>query len=143
MENQNHSGYRISRRSLLGSLGVLAISPTEALRRDFKLSAPASVDAKEREWAKHPVVPNKVQNKIQPLEYATQSLHPESFLGRRLDLNTQIGLLKTIDIDSYLLAYRERTRPLWPSGEYLGSSCRATRGCISIQAIPNSSRKCS
>ncbi|HVO62754.1 MAG TPA: beta-L-arabinofuranosidase domain-containing protein [Terriglobales bacterium] len=70
-------------------------------------------------------MPNRVEDKIQPLEDSWQLLHPDSFLGRRLDLNTQVGLLQAIDLHSYLRPYREGKRPLWPSGEYLGKFMQA------------------
>jgi uncharacterized protein len=121
---ENRTGYRISRRSLLGLLGMLAVPLKGSIAEAFQYSAdPAPLPAKAaegRHWAKQPIVPNKVSDKIQPLEYSSQSLHPESMLGQHLDLNTQVGLLKAIDIDSYLLPYREGKRPFWPSGEYLG-----------------------
>jgi DUF1680 family protein len=121
---ENRTGYHISRRLMLGLLSTLAVPFQRSLVRAFgQAPEPAPIPPKiagNRRWAKQPVVPNKIKDKIQPLEYSSQSLHPESLLGRRLDLNTQIGLLKAIDVDSYLLPYREGKRPFWPSGEYLG-----------------------
>src|SRR5215813_3511888 len=98
---EKHPNYHISRRTMLGLLSTLSVPFQGSLVEAFgQAPEPAPIPpktAEERRWAKQPVVPNKIKDKIQPLEYSTQSLHPESFLGRRLDLNTQVGLLKAID----------------------------------------------
>lgn len=70
--------------------------------------------------AKQPVVRNQVKEALQPLECSGQQLHPDSLLGRRLEINLRRGLLGAIDVESYLRPYREAKRPVWPSGEYLG-----------------------
>ena len=123
------AGHRISRRSLLGLLGLLTASCQRSLAGTFfRVSDPTlfpAAAAKGRNWAKQPVVANKVKDVINPLEYSSQWLHPESLLGRRLDLNLSAGLLKAIDIDSYLRPYREGKLPVWPSGEYLGKFMQA------------------
>src|SRR4029077_11961821 len=121
---KSQEGFQISRRSLLGVLGLLAVrskrSIAEALWQTPAPQAARLATVEDRHWAKQPVVPNKVKDTLQPLGYSSQQLHPESFLGKHLDLNTQIGLLKAVDVDSYLRAYREGKRPFWPAGEYLG-----------------------
>jgi DUF1680 family protein len=126
---KNQAGYRISRRSLLGLLGVLALpseaSIAEPWCQDLKPATPPVATGEDRHWAKQPVVPNKIKDKIQPLDYSSQRLHPQSLLGCRLDLNVSAGLVKAIDIDSYLLPYREGKHPFWPSGEYLGKYMQA------------------
>ncbi len=76
-------------------------------------------------WARQPIVPNKVRGMIQPLDYSSQQMHPESLLGRRLEINLNRGLLGAIELDSYLRPYREGTRPVWPAGEYLGKFMQA------------------
>jgi hypothetical protein len=130
---------RRSRRSLLGLLGVLAVSPkrsrAEAWWRTLDATAFPQANGDDRHWAKQPVVPNKIKDRIEPLEYSSQWLDPDSFLGRRVGLNLQVGLLKAVDVDSYLLPYREGKRPFWPSGEY--------RGCTFIRAMPSCARSCS
>ena len=127
MEDQ--PGYRFSRRSLLGLLSFFAVSrkecTAETFSRFFSPTGPAAAATEDRHWAKQPLVPNKIGDAIQPLEYACQRLHPESFLGRRVDINIQAGLLRAIDVDFYLRPYREGKRPLWPSGEYLGKLMQA------------------
>jgi uncharacterized protein len=121
---ENLVNRRISRRSLLGLLGVLAVSPkrsrAEVSWRMLDATAVPQASRDDRHWAKQPVVPNKIKDRIEPLEYSSQWLDPDSFLGRRVDLNLQVGLLKAVDVDSYLLPYRQGKRPFWPSGEYLG-----------------------
>jgi DUF1680 family protein len=71
-----------------------------------------------RAWAKAPVVTNTVNDACQPVAYAAQRLDPQSYLGRRVDINYRTGLLKTFSVDDYLDSYG--TNPKWPSGEYLG-----------------------
>jgi DUF1680 family protein len=119
--------HSISRRSLLRLLGLLVASckrPLAFFQAPESAAFPAS-PVEHRHWAKQPVVPNKIKDVIKPLEYSSQRLHPESLLGRRLNLNLQAGLLQAIDLNSYLQPYREGKRPVWPSGEYLGKFMQA------------------
>ena len=104
------------------------LSSDERRRMSSKQFGPNSTVAagtENRTWAKRAVVPNKVNDKIQPLEYSTQTLDPDSFLGRRLDLNLRDGVLKVIDLESYLRPYKDGKRPMWPAGEYLGKYMQA------------------
>ncbi|MGA8152496.1 MAG: beta-L-arabinofuranosidase domain-containing protein [Terriglobales bacterium] len=78
-----------------------------------------------RPWVKEPIVPQKVAGLCQPIAYSGQRIDPNSLLGRRLEINLNRGLLDAVDLDSYLRPYREGTRPLWPSGEYLGKFMQA------------------
>lgn len=120
----NQGSHRITRRSLLRLLGLLAVPRkgpgVDAFWQGLEPTPLPAAGPQYRQWAKQPVVLNKVENAINPLDYSSQWLHPESLLGHRLDLNLRDGLLKAIDIDSYLRPYREGKRPVWPSGEYLG-----------------------
>lgn len=112
---------RVSRRSILGGMLGLAVLPNPLVTQTRGLPPASSAEPAEvRRQAKQPVVPNRITDTIQPLDYSSHYLHPESFLGRRLELSLQNGLLKAVDLDSYLRPYREGKRPMWPSGEYLG-----------------------
>lgn len=73
-----------------------------------------------RTWAKAPVVANKVADICQPVGYAGQRLNPQSYLGRRVDINFTTGLLRTVDVDDYLRPYVKGETPKMPAGEYLG-----------------------
>jgi hypothetical protein len=73
-----------------------------------------------RTWAKAPVVANKIAEVCQPVRFAGQWLDPQSYLGRRVDINFNTGLLRTIDVDDYLKPYVTGETPKMPSGEYLG-----------------------
>jgi hypothetical protein len=61
---------RRSRRSLLGLLGVLAVSPkrsrAEAWWRTLDATAFPQANGDDRHWAKQPVVPNKIKDRIEP-----------------------------------------------------------------------------
>ncbi len=81
--------------------------------------------SESRPWAKEPVVTLKINDVCQPIAYSGQRIHPDSLLGRRLDINLNRGLLGAVDLDSYLRPYLEGKRPFWPSGEYLGKFMQA------------------
>jgi uncharacterized protein len=125
-------GHKVSRRTLLGLLsmaGLLAV-PGEGGATAFAFPSqnptiPPINGGEKLKWMRRPVVPNKITDKIQPLEYSDQRLHPDSLLGRRIDLNMSRGLLGAIDLDSYLRPYLESTRPRWPAGEFLGKFMQA------------------
>jgi len=70
--------------------------------------------SESRPWAKEPVVPLKINDVCQPIAYSEQRIHPDSLLGRRLDINLNCGLLGAVDLDSYLRPYLEGKRPFWP-----------------------------
>jgi len=94
--------------------------PPAALPAGATKAAGTTTDSKpgQRAWAKAPIAANRIADVCQPVVYAAQRLDPESYLGRRVDLNFHTGLLKTFDVDIYLNSYGQN--PTWPSGEYLG-----------------------
>ena len=103
--------------------GLLATSAGQALAAPWPMTDSArhaEAGYEPRRWMKQPIVPNQVEEKIRPLDYAEEVLAPDSLLGRRLEIARTVGLLQAIELDSYLRPYREKTRPRWPSGEYLG-----------------------
>ena len=125
-------GHKVSRRTLLGLLsmaGLLAVprkGGATVLPRPSQNPTIPPIDGEGKlNWMRRPVVPNKVTDKIQALGYADQRLHPDSLLGRRVDLNMSRGLLGAIDLDSYLRPYLESTPPRWPAGEFLGKFMQA------------------
>jgi len=65
-----------------------------------------------------PIIANQVVDACPPVSFQAWRLDPQSYLGRRVDINFRTGLLSTFDIDLYLDSYGEK--PEWPSGEYLG-----------------------
>jgi len=105
----------------LRPVDAIAAGPHEAPRNGVKNGAYAEV----RPWVREPIVAQKVANLCQPIAYSAQWIDPNSLLGRRLEINLNLGLLGAIDLGSYLGPYREGTRPLWPAGEYLGKFMQA------------------
>jgi DUF1680 family protein len=122
-------GIAFSRRHLLGLIGagILATPKRGATAgaRLLSLQTMPTSTGEGRGWAKSPVVPNKIKDVIQPLEYSQEKLNPDSLLGRRLDIAVERGLLGAIDLDSYLRPYREGVQPRWPAGEFLGKFMQA------------------
>jgi DUF1680 family protein len=96
---------------------LLAVTSAWFPARAYAAAGPETQPG-QRTWAKAPVVPNKIPDPCQPVAYAAQRLDPQSYLGRRVDINFRTGLLKTFDVDIYLNSYGQN--PTWPSGEYLG-----------------------
>lgn len=101
------------------SLLLVTVAAAGSGGADAVAAAPGpDTQSGHRAWAKAPVVPNKVSETCQPVAYAAQRLDPQSYLGRRVDINFRTGLLQTFDVDLYLNSYGQN--PKWPSGEYLG-----------------------
>ncbi len=118
---RNMSKYERSRTRNAATILVLIM----LLSRNSTLATikQAGTTGPERTWIKLPVVSNKVSLACTPVPYARQKLDPDSYLGRRLDINYRVGLLKTFNVDDYLNSYGKR--PQWPSGEYLGKFMQA------------------
>ncbi|MCS7254575.1 MAG: glycoside hydrolase family 127 protein [Armatimonadota bacterium] len=93
-------------------------SITQKFNAKANVAGMTKVKPRKQIRTKAPLVPNKAFNACQPVAYEAQCLDPKSYLGRRVDINFRIGLLKTFDVNLYLSAYGKK--PKWPVGEYLG-----------------------
>ncbi len=108
---------RIHRRGFMGCLLAATAFGLMPQSDEATGAAPAS-EGVPRGWARQPVITNQISEACQPVAYAAQRLDPQSYLGRRVEINFRTGLLRTFDVDLYLDSYGRS--PQWPSGEYLG-----------------------
>ena len=104
----------------LATADIWAPSATSRAASSKAAGAAAEPQSGGRTWAKAPVVANQIADVCHPFGYAGQRLDPASYLGRRVDINFNTGLLRTIDVDDSMKPYVTGEIPKMPSGEYLG-----------------------